>query len=100
MEDNPEAGLNTLPINDEDEPIDYDADGNPIVPERSKIIDPLPPVDHSMVHRLSFHYFTLNNNTSITLPKGMVIFFFSMFFFFIAFPCVYSFPEFDPFTIL
>lgn len=49
MEDNPDAGLNTLPVNDEDEPIDYDADGNPIVPERSKIIDPLPPVDHSMI---------------------------------------------------
>ena len=49
MEENPEAGLNTLPVNDEEDAIDYDADGNPIIPERSKIIDPLPPVDHSMV---------------------------------------------------
>jgi len=31
---------------DEDE-IEYDSDGNPLPPERSKIIVPLPPVDHS-----------------------------------------------------
>ncbi|GFO07754.1 ATP-dependent RNA helicase ddx42 [Plakobranchus ocellatus] len=42
MEENPNAGV----INDEEEVVDYDSDGNPII-ERKKIIDPLPPVDHS-----------------------------------------------------
>ncbi|XP_041478434.1 ATP-dependent RNA helicase DDX42-like [Lytechinus variegatus] len=65
MEENPEAGLNTLPINDEDEPIDYDADGNPIVPERSKIIDPLPPVDHSMIDYEPFNKNFYNEHESI-----------------------------------
>ena len=34
---------------DDDIEIDYDSDGYPIVPERSKVIDPLPPLDHSAV---------------------------------------------------
>lgn len=35
--------------NDDDKDIDYDEDGNLIVPEKSKIIDPLPPIDHSQI---------------------------------------------------
>ncbi len=50
MEENPTAGLAYV---DDDVIIDYDEDGNPIVPERNRIIDPLPPIDHSEV---SFKY--------------------------------------------
>lgn len=42
MEENPTAGLNP----DEEEEMDYDDDGNPIL-KRNKVIDPLPAVDHS-----------------------------------------------------
>jgi ATP-dependent RNA helicase DDX42 len=34
---------------DEDGDVEYDADGNPIAPVRSKFIDPLPPIDHSLI---------------------------------------------------
>lgn len=34
---------------DDEIEVDYDSDGNPIVSEKSKVIDPLPPVDHSSV---------------------------------------------------
>ena len=52
MEENPTAGLGTLPSagddDNEDEIMDYDADGNPIY-KKTKYIDPLPPVDHSQI---------------------------------------------------
>ena len=34
---------------DEDIEVDYDSDGFPIPSESSKVIDPLPPIDHSAV---------------------------------------------------
>ena len=34
---------------DDDVEIDYDSDGFPIPSESSKVIDPLPPIDHSAV---------------------------------------------------
>ncbi|KAK6166936.1 hypothetical protein SNE40_023532 [Patella caerulea] len=43
MEENPNVGV----IQDDDDDYDYDSDGNVIPRERSKIIDPLPPIDHS-----------------------------------------------------
>ena len=46
MEENPTAGLAYI---DDNDVIDYDEDGNPIVPERNRVIDPLPPVIHSEV---------------------------------------------------
>ncbi|XP_032801650.1 ATP-dependent RNA helicase DDX42 [Petromyzon marinus] len=46
MEENPTAGL--LPV-DEEDPMDYDSDGNPIPPEKNKVIDPLPSIDHSEI---------------------------------------------------
>lgn len=53
LEENPTAGL--APQDNEDEQdIDYDEDGNIIVPEKSKIIDPLPPIDHSTIQYESF----------------------------------------------
>lgn len=52
MEENPNAGL--APV-DEDEPdIEYDEDGNPIPPDKKKIIDPLPPIDHSQIEYKPF----------------------------------------------
>lgn len=51
MEENPTAGLNTLPLvedDNEDEVIDYDPDGNPIY-KKTKYIDPLPEIDHSQI---------------------------------------------------
>ncbi|XP_065203685.1 ATP-dependent RNA helicase DDX42 [Planococcus citri] len=46
MEENPRAGLQE---DESDNEIEYDEDGNPIAPKKSKIIDPLPPVDHSTI---------------------------------------------------
>ncbi|XP_059477026.1 ATP-dependent RNA helicase DDX42 [Neocloeon triangulifer] len=46
MEENPNAGLQH---EDSDAEVEYDEDGNPIAPPKSKIIDPLPPMDHSTV---------------------------------------------------
>ncbi|XP_022916705.2 ATP-dependent RNA helicase DDX42 [Onthophagus taurus] len=48
MEENPNAGL--LPVDDDNLDIEYDEDGNPIPPEKKKIIDPLPPIDHSTIN--------------------------------------------------
>ncbi|XP_060066289.1 ATP-dependent RNA helicase DDX42-like [Ylistrum balloti] len=51
MEENPMAGV----ILDEDEAgIEYDADGNPIIPEKNKMIDPLPPIDHTEIDYQKF----------------------------------------------
>lgn len=57
MEENPTAGLGSLPSagddENEEEIMDYDADGNPIY-KKTKYIDPLPPVDHSQITYPSF----------------------------------------------
>ena len=51
MEENPLAGVQ----NDEsDQEIEYDEDGNPIAPKKSKEIDPLPPIDHSEIDYIDF----------------------------------------------
>lgn len=47
MEENPNAGL--APVDDDNPEIEYDEDGNPIPPDKKKIIDPLPPIDHSTI---------------------------------------------------
>ncbi|RZF35463.1 hypothetical protein LSTR_LSTR012157 [Laodelphax striatellus] len=46
MEENPRAGLQD---EDSDLELEYDEDGNPIAPKKSKIIDPLPAIDHSEI---------------------------------------------------
>ena len=53
LEENPNAGKQ-LEDDDELDHIDYDADGNPIVPEKNKHIDPLPPIDHSEINYENF----------------------------------------------
>ncbi|XP_071446281.1 ATP-dependent RNA helicase DDX42 [Hetaerina americana] len=51
MEENPNAGV----VDDEsDQEIEYDEDGNPIAPKKSKDIDPLPPIDHSTIDYTDF----------------------------------------------
>lgn len=52
MEENPNAGL--APLDDENPEIEYDEDGNPIPPDKKKIIDPLPPIDHTQIEYKSF----------------------------------------------
>lgn len=46
MEENPTAGLL---VPEDEEIIEYDEEGYPIFVEKSKDIDPLPPIDHSEV---------------------------------------------------
>ncbi|XP_053308958.1 ATP-dependent RNA helicase DDX42 isoform X2 [Spea bombifrons] len=46
MAENPTAGL--VPEEEEDN-LEYDSDGNPIAPTTKRIIDPLPPIDHSEI---------------------------------------------------
>lgn len=51
LEDNPMVGL--LEENSGDE-LEYDEDGNPIAPSRKRTIDPLPPIDHSLIEYKPF----------------------------------------------
>ena len=39
---------------DEEIEVDYDSDGFPIPSESAKVIDPLPPIDHSAVSKVNF----------------------------------------------
>lgn len=48
MEENPNAGLQ--PVEEDHPEVEYDEDGNPIAPDKKKIIDPLPPIDHSEIN--------------------------------------------------
>ncbi|KAA0188952.1 hypothetical protein HAZT_HAZT003568 [Hyalella azteca] len=51
IEENPNAGKHG---DDSEEEVEYDAEGNPIVTRKSKVIDPLPPIDHSTVNYPDF----------------------------------------------
>ncbi|XP_071803220.1 ATP-dependent RNA helicase DDX42-like [Asterias amurensis] len=66
MEENPNAGV---PMYDADDILDYDEDGNPIIPEKSKFIDPLPPVDHSEIKYESFAKNFYNEHKDIAQLK-------------------------------
>lgn len=46
MAENPNAGV----VQEEEDDIDYDSDGNPIPPQK-KAIDPLPSIDHTEVSK-------------------------------------------------
>lgn len=37
-----------------DDEMEYDEEGNPIIVKKSKIIDPLPPIDHSTINYSDF----------------------------------------------
>ena len=50
LEENPNAGVSVGGADDDDErDLEYDQDGNIIVPEKNRLIDPLPPIDHSAI---------------------------------------------------
>ncbi|KAE8575316.1 hypothetical protein XENTR_v10003802 [Xenopus tropicalis] len=51
MAENPTAGL--VPEEEEDN-LEYDSDGNPIAPTTKRIIDPLPPIDHTEIEYTPF----------------------------------------------
>ncbi|XP_029638136.1 ATP-dependent RNA helicase DDX42 isoform X1 [Octopus sinensis] len=51
MEENPTAGLLK---DDEEIEVEYDTEGNAIIPEKMKSIDPLPPVDHTEITYMDF----------------------------------------------
>ncbi|KAK9885456.1 hypothetical protein WA026_010952 [Henosepilachna vigintioctopunctata] len=52
MEENPNAGL--IPVDEDHPDVEYDEDGNPIAPDKKRIIDPLPPIDHSTIEYQPF----------------------------------------------
>ncbi|KAK2174591.1 hypothetical protein NP493_790g01048 [Ridgeia piscesae] len=52
MEENPMAGVI---LDDDNQPLEYDEDGNVIIPDKNRIIDPLPPVDHWEIEYQKFN---------------------------------------------
>ncbi|KAG1692028.1 ATP-dependent RNA helicase DDX42 [Nymphon striatum] len=72
MEENPNAGRD-LTEDDSDLEIEYDEDGNPIAPPKSKYIDPLPPMDHSNITYETFEkYFYQESEDIATLTETEV----------------------------
>lgn len=62
-----------IPYPEDEDEIEYDSDGNPIAPERSKIIVPLPPVDHFEIDYPSFERNFYEEHMEIsTLPEASV----------------------------
>ena len=53
LEETPNAGK-AMDVDDELDALDYDADSNPIAPEKNKDIDPLPAIDHSQIAYQTF----------------------------------------------
>lgn len=71
MEENPNVGL--APVDEEGILIEYDEDGNPIPPEKKKLIDPLPPIDHSTITYQPFRKHFYNVHPEIEeLPQEQV----------------------------
>ena len=54
-----------LAADEDDVDIEYDADGNPIAPVKSKYIDPLPPIDHSKIDYKPFEKNFYNEHPDI-----------------------------------
>ncbi|VDD75390.1 unnamed protein product [Mesocestoides corti] len=69
MEENPTVGL----VGDEEEIYEYDAEGNIIATEK-KTIDPLPPVDHSLVNYAKFtkNFYVEHPDISALSETGVV----------------------------
>ncbi|KFV95420.1 ATP-dependent RNA helicase DDX42, partial [Eurypyga helias] len=70
MAENPTAGV----VQEEEEDnLEYDSDGNPIAPSK-KIIDPLPPIDHSEIEYPPFEKNFYDEHEEITsLPPQQVV---------------------------
>lgn len=71
MEENPNAGLQD---DGSDVEIEYDEDGNPIVKTTKKVIDPLPPIDHSEINYEPFvkNFYNIHEEIS-ALSKEKII---------------------------
>ncbi|XP_054462774.1 ATP-dependent RNA helicase DDX42 [Anoplopoma fimbria] len=67
MAENPTAGMT---LEEEDENIDYDSDGNPIAPAAKKIILPLPPIDHSEIDYPPFEKNFYNEHEELSSLNG------------------------------
>ncbi|OCT62250.1 hypothetical protein XELAEV_18043334mg [Xenopus laevis] len=63
MAENPTAGL--VPEEEEDN-LEYDSDGNPIAPTTKRIIDPLPPIDHTEIEYPPFEKNFYEEHEAIT----------------------------------
>ncbi|KAK5856036.1 hypothetical protein PBY51_007659 [Eleginops maclovinus] len=71
MAENPTAGLT---LEEEDENIDYDSDGNPIAPTTKKVILPLPPIDHSEIDYPPFEKNFYNEHEELSCLTGTQVF--------------------------
>nr|XP_046270321.1 ATP-dependent RNA helicase DDX42 [Scatophagus argus]XP_046270322.1 ATP-dependent RNA helicase DDX42 [Scatophagus argus] len=67
MAENPTAGLTQ---EEEEENIDYDSDGNPVVSTTKKIILPLPPIDHSEIDYPPFEKNFYNEHEELSNLTG------------------------------
>nr|XP_057904888.1 ATP-dependent RNA helicase DDX42 isoform X2 [Doryrhamphus excisus] len=67
MAENPTAGLN---LEEEEENVDYDSDGNPIAPTTKKIILPLPPIDHTEIDYPPFEKNFYNEHEELSILTG------------------------------
>ncbi|XP_072270652.1 ATP-dependent RNA helicase DDX42 isoform X1 [Pyxicephalus adspersus] len=71
MAENPTAGL--IPEEEEDN-LEYDSDGNPIASTTKRVIDPLPPIDHSEIEYSPFEKNFYEEHEEITaLPPQQVV---------------------------
>ncbi|XP_032647481.1 ATP-dependent RNA helicase DDX42 isoform X2 [Chelonoidis abingdonii] len=70
MAENPMAGV--VPEEEEDN-LEYDSDGNPIAPSK-KVIDPLPPIDHSEIEYPPFekNFYEEHEEISSLTPQQIV----------------------------
>ncbi|XP_034611611.1 ATP-dependent RNA helicase DDX42 isoform X1 [Trachemys scripta elegans] len=70
MAENPTAGV--VPEEEEDN-LEYDSDGNPIAPSK-KVIDPLPPIDHSEIEYPPFekNFYEEHEEISSLTPQQIV----------------------------
>lgn len=68
MEENPNAGV--IPTDEDHPDVEYDEDGNPIAPDKKRIIDPLPPIDHSTIEYQPFQKNFYNEHPEISALTG------------------------------
>ncbi|XP_029429535.1 ATP-dependent RNA helicase DDX42 [Rhinatrema bivittatum] len=71
MAENPTAGI--IPEEEEDT-LEYDSDGNPIASTAKKVIDPLPPIDHTEIEYPPFekNFYQEHEEISSLTPQQMI----------------------------
>ncbi|CAL1587848.1 unnamed protein product [Knipowitschia caucasica] len=70
MAENPTAGL---ALDEEEENVDYDSDGNPIPSTTKKIILPLPPIDHSEIDYAPFEKNFYQEHEELNVLNGLQV---------------------------